>query len=1533
MAPQRFIDRPPRIQPELPQREVDIPSPPNKDENENQPILQVALPLLTIVGYVFVAALGRGRSPLLLLPMGLSVVASTALAYYSFRRGQKLREEKEQAYRERLMELRKEMTNEHDMQRRFYRYNYPEPATLLKIIGEAGSNSHSDQRYSGRLWERRTDDMDFGWVRLGVGARPSTVQYKLAQAENFDDPQTREAMRLAEDSRFVFDVPITVPLRQPAASDEAEQKAWPAQHAIGISGSKNEIYPFIQALLLDYITFHAPTDSRLYVLGSDASAKQWEWATHLPHCKGAKEGETLLVFEDDKDRQGDKEVSRAYQFLKGVRRVLDERGLRLDDESGRQDATSPFLLIIVDLLALSPIGKSLLTDLETEAAISLLVQDGYRLGAAVIFLVPSRSRVPSGCKAVIEIEPVADNNDSETAERNRKSVGFRYAEVGVNSPRYLGQTETIGKQTQLKDLAQLLEPLVVRKSYGADLPPSVSLLEMFKVDTLDALRDVAAVNWHKYQQPKEAEWLRVPLGVLSGGDVRRLAFSADADGVHGMIAGSTGSGKSELLTTLILGLALNYDPSIINFVLVDFKGGSAFDPFQGKLPHCVDIVTNLSTSAVDRMFAAITAELNRRQALNVATNSKHIVHYRARGLHLPPYGQEATVKDVTYRTSPYPHLFIIIDEFAEMMQENPDYKAQLNSITRLGRSLGVTLILAAQRPSGVTDQMRANIKFRICLRVETREESSEVLRRPDAAYLPTGVPGRGYLQVGNENIELIQVGYSGADYTGRQRQSQPNVIWRNRPGKTAGQQADEESPKVFEVVIDMINELAKEKSLPQRKPWPDFLPDNLSLQTPVDTSYMSRENVRILAAQRPEDTSITLNSAVTAWLDEENNWPPTNWGGRDMKAIVGLVDNPYQAEQLPLLVDLPRGHAVIFGASGWGKTTFLRTLILSLAALHSPEDLHVYVLDFGGRNLSMFRELPHVGAIIAPDEEERVQRLLRRLDSILDQRKKTLSHLGIDDLYSYNATHPESTLPAILVIIDNFAEFKESFEDLVPPLTSLVRESRAYGIHFVVSADQPGSIAGKLYGLFSERMALKLSDPTEYSAIVGRGVRSIDDIPGRGVVKIDRRALEFQVALPVGETIKTAHLNETQRLLRLIERLDDAAETIPDDKLPVKIEILPGRVELQKLLPELAAPGQRHLRPVVGLDDAELQPWPLNLSQDGPHFVIIGPPATGKTTALRSLIISLAHTYSPQDLMMVLVDLNQQRLYKYGDNFSLGDLPHVADTIGKPDQLKELVENLKTECDAFNRSKRARRIVAIIDNYDSFSEEDKRHHQLFEQLADLARDYGTDGLHFVIGGSTEALRTTDELRKQIQPSPRFGLAMQSADAATKLNGRVPRSVAIAEMPLGRGFIVKSGRTSMLQVATPYDQEDDVEASLDSWVERIQKLYPNQKATWLRLPDTTSNGQPSTTIVASESSHPLEPVRPEANGHPVNLEALRRWLGTWGLTPDIVGEQSVAQMVETVQGMLTSIDDVEQRKKIANDIGIRLPDEQVEGGEA
>ncbi|MGB1249555.1 MAG: FtsK/SpoIIIE domain-containing protein [Candidatus Promineifilaceae bacterium] len=1352
-------------------------------------------------------------------------------------------EKQKEAYANRLLELRRDMLREHDQQRLFYQYNFLNSAESIQLALAAKSRVRdSDVLPTQRLWERRVSDPDFCEIRLGVGSRPSTVSYKF-DGDDIDDPQTRLAVRLMEDSQYVHDVPISIPLRgRPSDSPTEPAKKVSPRHAIGITGeSAYNVDAFVSSVLLNFVTLQSPHDTQLLVLSGAQSAIKWRWVRNLPHSQAIRSHEAICI-EDEADRKKlEKEDSKVYGFLKALRNRLNERQLRLRDKDST-DPTLPFLLVVADLSG-EFAADTRIRDLETDPGISLLMQTGMTLGAAILFITNSVDEIPSGCKTVIEITA---NNDEEAI---KTSIMFRYAETGVNSPRYLGQADVVEDPRRLQQFTNALQSLSVRKSYGASLPRSVHLMDMMKAKTIAELRESTRKRWDDSIQADQADWLKSTLGMLSGGDYRTLKFAADADGVHGMVAGSTGSGKSELLMTMILSLALNYDPRIVNFVLVDYKGGGAFEPLK-KLPHVVDVVTNLGESAVMRMFAAVQAELNRRSSLNTNRSVKHIVEYREKGLH-------------TRYPAPYPHLFIFIDEFAEMMQSNPEFKAQLNSITRLGRAIGVTLILAAQRPTGVTDQMRANIKFRIALRVETPEESSEILRRRDAAYLPTGMPGRGYLQVGNESVELIQIAWSGANYIGEQEKIEPKVVWKNRP-KSKPKQLSSEPRRVFEEVVDMLGSLAEDVSTPQRKPWPDFLPVRLSLQTLLDMHDIDTEllgdDIRFAGIdQAVQERQSPLNPYLRAWAnDERSEWVSINWKDESMRAVVGLVDNPYQRAQFPLLIDFRRGHAVIFGASGWGKTTFLRTTLMTLAATHSPAELHAYILDFGGRQLQILKDLPHVGDVIASDREEQVKRLLRSLTTKLEQRKILLGELGMNQ-WSFNAEQTDAAkrLPSILLLIDNYAEFKESFEHLRDQMISIAREGRAFGIHMIVSAELPNAVDSKLYGLLTERMTLKLSDPTEYGGIVGRGARTLDELEGRGFVKVGKRALEFQTALPVGSQADLdLDANHNRKLRLLIGSFNNAAENLPEQSLPKEIETLKTLISLDELLKKQPATASSRIQPLIGIDDFTLQAWPLKLSVDGPQCLVLGLPFTGKTTLLRTFGLSLAAQYSPEQARLILIDF-QHRLIDHDGERLLSELPHVLTALTTPEKLPHLVKQLENECE-YNASlsKQDRRpLFILIDNYLSFVEE--ADNDSIGSLAKLERQFGSVCLHFLIAGSPDVTRSPDPLRRQIQNS-RLGFALDT-DSVDRLNGRIPGALRSAEAPLGRGFIVKTGRTRMLQFATPYKQDESLEADLDRWVQHTIAQYPGQKAMWETIVPEEEEEEPVEAEQDSNVSKEEEPA--------------------------------------------------------------------------
>ncbi|WP_129629703.1 FtsK/SpoIIIE domain-containing protein [Candidatus Oscillochloris fontis] len=1448
----KHIDRPPRLQPEIPFGEVPIPKPPESSPEDRGRLLQIGLPLISIVGYVLVASFGGGRSLGMLIPMALSVVASMTFSVYSFLKERGQRAAALQAYQERLVELSREMKQAHDQQRRFYSYNYPEPQTNLHIVAQTKDlttqTGQRPLRSESRLWERRTSDDDFAMIRLGIGSRPSSVIYTLQEIEHFNDPLARAAMKLATDSQVVHQVPITLSLRPPIKdltaddetlnADEQEQRPpTPATHALALAGTPESVYACVWALLAQMVVFHTSSDTRLYILATDR--QPWSWAQKLPHTQ---EGEdTNFIFFVDQHQpttpdQHDDEGDEFDRYMESLRRLLVQRKIRLQQKDAAEDQGDPrlpFCLVVVDLLAATLPER--LNAIETEAAIAILLAEGANLGATILFLVPERVKAPSGCQALIEIEETT--LVTNTKRPNERQLTFRYAETGVNSFRYLGVADHVADVETMRQLAEDLRLLMVRQSAGAYVPPAVSYMDLVGYGSIDDLRDDAWKRWREANEAKRANWLRVSLGRMAGNKRRTLVFSAKRDGVHGMVAGSTGSGKSELLIALIAGLAVNYDPETLNFVLVDYKGGGAFKEFA-NLPHCVDIITNLAADGVTRMFTAIRAEMNRRQELNTSTDTKDIVEYRKKGLHL------------THK--PYPFLFIVIDEFAEMIADRAEYKSQLETITRLGRAQGVSLILAAQNPSGVTDQMRSNIKFRICLRVESGQESREMLRRQDAAFLPTGMPGRGYLQVGNDEIELIQIAYTGEPYRDPNR-SRPLVKWPDRhPNDDAGQ--DTVAPELYKLIIATLNQLAdKQKRPKQLAPWPKSLPDHLALsdwlisddpriKTLTAEQYLSHEAVQHVTLAQPREANLSLNPALTHWLEGMPGWVEvehadaatrkTFWNSYALRPVVGLIDNPYAACNMPLVVDLVRGHTIIYGASGWGKSTFLRTLAISLAASHSPNYLHLYLLDLGGRGFGVLRKLPHVGAVITPDEEayeERVNQLVREIEQLIDARKKVL---GSDDLIAYNQRNAVQPLPAIVLLIDNFSEFVATFGDTSDNVESLLqrfivvlRQAKTYGVHVVISAAQPADVPSGVTSLFTERMTLRLADSTEYRTIVGGAVEEIGSVAGRGYVRIAGQPLAFQVALPITSTQNSDQSNEQRELERLAEAMQSHIADHPARYIrPPRVDGLPRSVLLKEILSDkwlrntkltfaeltvstrqawVKSRDPHHadwLQAVIGLSSGN-RPRQIHFeaSKDGVHGLIAGGTGSGKSELLMSLVVSLALRYAPDTLNFVLVD------YKGGGAFKpFENLPHVVDMVTNLNRaaVKRVFTAIRAEMErrqALNKETGTENIIAyrrkglhltgvpyphlfiIIDEYAEMIRDNAEFAEELESITRLGRAQGV----YLLLASQRPIGVTDQMRANIKL--RICLRVEQAETSRELLRR-PDAAALPNGLPGRGYL-------------------------------------------------------------------------------------------------------------------------------------------------
>ncbi|MBK8050700.1 MAG: NACHT domain-containing protein [Anaerolineales bacterium] len=641
------------------------------------------------------------------------------------------------------------------------------------------------------------------------------------------------------------------------------------------------------------------------------------------------------------------------------------------------------------------------------------------------------------------------------------------------------------------------------------------------------------------------------------------------------------------------------------------------------------------------------------------------------------------------------------------------------------------------------------------------------------------------------------------------------------------------------MAVQLSNELNSWKTTP--KPWPSFLPTQFSLQSQLRDAKTNHQFI--------------LCDAVNNWLNGETDglWPGADWQRAPLRAVVGLIDYPSEARQDPLAFELGRYHLAVYGDAGSGKTTLLRTLVTSLAATHSPDELHIYVLDLGGRGFRVLEGLPHIGTVIYADEEtyyERLGRLVDKLNRIAEERQKFLSDAGVNSLYEYNAAHPQEPYPAVLVVIDNFPELWENQEQLVENvLVPLIRRSLAMGITFVVAT--ASLMVSRVTSLFGERVTFRQANTDRYMDLVGRGAIEFGNVPGRGYMRVDQRPLLFHAARPTGVVDADATVdasNEASDLQRLAEHMCLHIRTkLTMRTQPDPIRTLPEIVPLTTMLDMAAGAMSANMQAVLG-ENAALLPAIVDLKKMGPHFVVAGPPFSGKTTVLLNWVLSLGYRYPPSQVAMLLIDV-QRRLADYGGRHRLDELPHVLSVLDEVEQLEALLPQLKAECEGLAGAVNRREIYVIIDNYDDFAEDLEKKRNLAQELPYLARRYGRDGLRFVIAGNLEG--GGNELRRRIQ-SGNFGLGLRTGQALDALRvSRRPAGMQDKELNVGRGYLVKSGQTALVQVASPYEinggtetEDNDIKVAqaLDYWVERIVKRYPDEHLEWQAAPqNATSSG--------------------------------------------------------------------------------------------
>ena len=1219
-------------------------------------------------------------------------------------------------YRDYLKQKTKELYKSSEEQRHALHYHYPS----VEKLREMAVNVHP------RIYEKTMFHHDFLMYRAGLGTVDSsfeielnTEEFTLDRDELMDKAKTLRSQYLSLDY-----VPVVTSL---------------INGPVGYIGQRPLVVEQLQLVVMQIALFHSYHDLQFVTIFPEEEKEKWAWMRWLPHASLRDMNVRGFVYHE---RSRDQVLNSLFQILK-------ERKLRIEEKGNKNEKIyfSPhFIVLITD--------EKLILD---HSVMEYFNEDPRELGVSLVFVQDVMQSLPEHVKTVIDIrDAVSGNIILEQGELvNRKFTPDHFPE-GFSK----------------EDISRALAALHHLQSLKNSIPENVTFLEMYDVEKVEELR--IPERWSRNETYKS---MAVPLGLRGKEDIVNLNLHEKAHGPHGLVAGTTGSGKSEIIQSYILSLAVNFHPHEVAFLLIDYKGGGMANLFK-HLPHVLGAITNLDGAQSMRALASIKAELQKRQRLFGEHNVNHINQYQK----LYKLGEAA---------EPMPHLFLISDEFAELKSEQPDFMQELVSTARIGRSLGIHLILATQKPSGVVDeQIWSNSKFKLALKVQNASDSMEIIKTPDAAEIT--LPGRAYLQVGNNEIyELFQSAWSGADYSPNKNNEgfmdttiyainelgQYDIISDDLSG-LAHKKEISRVPTELDAVIDFIHAYTKENHIAELpRPWLPPLAERIFLSNLHDASYKQ------------------------SWYSEK----------KPLEVTIGLLDIPEMQAQEPLRLNLTKdGHLAVFSSPGYGKSTFLQSLAMDIARTYNPQRVHLYLMDLGTNGLLPLKELPHVADTIMVDEEIKLGKLFRRLRNELRDRKQKLSKYGVANMQMYEQASGEE-IPSIVLIIDMIdsiadATYREDFEKIT---AQIAREGVSVGIHMAISAGRQNAMRTPLLANIKHQISLYLIDELEPRNIVGRTDLKIEELPGRGLIKLEQPT-SFQTALPVQG-------DDTLEIIEGIQAECKEMQSVWKGELPAPIPMVPETVEFSDFMNKGKA--QTILRNggiPFAVDFEEVEPMELSIVKDQ-TTLILGSLLDSVENTFLTLMSSLS---LHKEMDVGLMDNSTGRFREFKDHVDLyGD--HAASMDTFVNRLQALLEARE---DAFREVQMATdgratmndflkeiRPLAVLITDVSFVIESMSF-TAQSTFAKLIETGAKAGIYFVIGSAYGAIeRLYDDITTVVKKQ-KVGVLIGRITDQTILEV-VNRPYREQNLLPYEAYYIKHGKAEKIKIVAPKQKREEVEYSV------------------------------------------------------------------------------------------------------------------------